>query len=68
MKSLTARGKSMYQKTKSEPDDKEQSERFIQPAKELEADKNAEGFTRALGIVASSESSEQEKAMKQSKD
>lgn len=58
----------MPQKPKPEPDDKEQSERFIQTAKELEADKNAEAFERAFGIVVPPQSSEQEKADKQSKD
>ena len=41
----------MPQKPKPEPDDKEQSDRFIETAKELEADKNAENFERALGIL-----------------
>jgi hypothetical protein len=57
----------MPQKTKPEPDDKEQSERFIQTAKELEADKNAEAFERAFGIVVPPQSSEHEKSDKQSK-
>lgn len=41
----------MPQKPKPEPDDKEQSERFIETAKELEADKNAENFERAIGVL-----------------
>jgi len=34
-----------------EPDDKEQSQRFIDTAKELGADENNEAFERALGIL-----------------
>jgi hypothetical protein len=41
----------MPKNPKPEPDDKEQSERFIETARELEADKNAEHFERALGVV-----------------
>jgi hypothetical protein len=36
---------------KPEPDDKEQSKRFIETAKELEADKNAENFERAFKTI-----------------
>lgn len=38
-------------KPKPEPDDKEQSARFIETAKDLEADKNAENFERALKTI-----------------
>jgi hypothetical protein len=50
MKSRTD-GKNETKKPKPEPDDKEQSERFIEKAKELEADKNAENFERAFKII-----------------
>lgn len=41
-------------KPKQEPDDKAQSERFIEKARELEADETGEAFDRALGKVLDS--------------
>lgn len=42
----------MTKPLKPEPDDKEQSKRFIDTAKELGADESEESFERAFGIVA----------------
>ena len=41
----------MPKKPNPETDDKEQSERFIETAKALEADKNTELFERAIGTL-----------------
>ncbi|HZR03976.1 MAG TPA: hypothetical protein VFA81_12490 [Burkholderiales bacterium] len=41
----------MQRKPKPKPDDKEQSRRFVETAKELEANKNKEAFERALDAV-----------------
>lgn len=36
---------------KPKPDDKEQSERFIEKAREIEADESGKSFERAIGRV-----------------
>jgi hypothetical protein len=51
MKSPTDAKTNAPPKPKNEPDDKEQSQRFMDVAKELEADKNADAFERALGTL-----------------
>lgn len=48
----------MKKSPKPEPDDKEQSERFIETAKELEADKNADEFDRAMTVIIPSKPAE----------
>ena len=45
---------------KPEPDDKEQSQRFIDAAKELEADKNGEAFERAFTTIVPSSTTKNE--------
>lgn len=39
------------EKSKPEPDDKEQSARFIETAKRLGADKGKEAFEKAIGKI-----------------
>lgn len=39
-------------KPKPEPDDPQQSERFVEVAKALDADQSGEGFIRALKSIA----------------
>jgi hypothetical protein len=51
MRSLTG-GRNVPKETKTEPDDAEQSQRFIETAQLLEADKNPEAFERALNILS----------------
>lgn len=41
----------MTKKPKPEPDDKEQSERFIETAHKLKVDESGESFERALKVV-----------------
>jgi hypothetical protein len=41
----------MSKNPKPEPDDAEQSARFIETARELEADKNAEQFEKAFDTI-----------------
>lgn len=43
----------MTKKPKPEPDDKEQSQRFVDTVKSLEIDENGSSFERALGIIQS---------------
>jgi hypothetical protein len=38
-------------KPKPEPDDKEQSERFKETARQLEVDESGEAFDRALNVI-----------------
>jgi hypothetical protein len=42
----------MVKHPKPEPDDKEQSERFIQTAKELESNEDSNAFERLFGRIA----------------
>lgn len=44
----------MAKKPKPEPDDKEQSQRFVEIARQLEVDETGELFEKAIGVVASS--------------
>lgn len=44
-------GGAMTTKKKPEPDDKEQSARFVETAKALESDESGKGFERALEVV-----------------
>ncbi len=44
----------MVKKPKPKPDDKEQSQRFVETAHELEADETGKQFDRALKKVARS--------------
>lgn len=41
-------------KPKPEPDDQEQSRRFVEMAKLLEADRNSDAFEAALSTISSS--------------
>ena len=41
----------MAKKPKPEPDDKEQSKRFVEIAMSIEADKTGEAFTKAFSIL-----------------
>lgn len=52
----------MAEKPKLEPDDKEQSQRFKQTARELEVDESGETFSRAMKTIVSSKPDE--KALK----
>lgn len=47
----------MVKKPKPEPDDTEQSRRFVETAHKVEADESGSAFDRALGIVVKSKSS-----------
>ncbi len=51
MKNLGVKGKNVSKKSKPEPDDKEQSQRFVDAAKELGVDESGGSFDRALGVV-----------------
>lgn len=42
------------QKPTPEPDDKEQSQRFIEDAKRLEADEDGDAFMKAMTVLAPS--------------
>ena len=42
------------------PDDAEQSARFVETAKKLEADKNAKAFERAIGVIVPPQSPDEE--------
>lgn len=43
----------MAKKPKPDPDDKEQSKRFVQTARELESDESGKQFQQALEIIPS---------------
>lgn len=45
----------MSKKQKPEPDNKEQSQRFIETAKKLEADESGEAFERAIENISLTE-------------
>ena len=44
----------MPKKPKPEPDDKEQSQRFVETAQELEIDESKKAFERALSAIVTS--------------
>lgn len=46
----------MAKKPKPEPDDKEQSSRFVETAKSLGVDESGKNFDRAMNLVAPSKS------------
>lgn len=52
-------------KGKPEPDDAEQSARFVEKAKELEADKNVKAFEKAIGLVVPPHTNESRKRPKE---
>lgn len=55
----------MGKKPKPEPDDKEQSKRFVETARELEADESGESFKQALdGLIQSKATSGKRKSQK----
>jgi hypothetical protein len=53
-------------KPKPEPDDKEQSERFKETARQLETDESGEAFDRAFGVVTSTKNTGKKDAEKDS--
>jgi hypothetical protein len=51
MRNPTERGNPVPKNPKPEPDDKEQSERFIEKAKELESDESGKIFEEAFKVI-----------------
>ena len=41
----------MPRKPNPKPDDEEQSKKFLETAKDLDADKTGKGFERAMGVI-----------------
>lgn len=53
MKNLGGKKENAAKKTKPKPDDKEQSQRFVETAKTLDVDKSGKAFENAIKIIKS---------------
>lgn len=54
----------MDEKPKPEPDDKEQSKRFIDTVRELQVDESGDQFTRAIQSIVQSDKNDTKRTVK----